>query len=126
MRLHDPLEDRKKKRKRWWTPLFGLTMAVVLAIVALMVVPLLRSVWWDLAPTLRSANRLVVQLSTDMWWGLVDVGFAFVIWLVLFGISIAVVLMSIGVDPAEQQAKKLARASFEKKVAERKKKHHRR
>ncbi|MCZ7543698.1 MAG: hypothetical protein M5R40_09250 [Anaerolineae bacterium] len=123
MRLYDPLE--KQKKKRWWTPLFGLLLAIALAVVALAIAPLLREVWMRFTPQLFSVNTLVVQLTDELWWGVVDLGVAFFIWLVLFALGIALVLTSVGVDPAEKQAKAIMREAKRRKDAQRKKKYHR-
>lgn len=118
MRLDNPLE--KKKRQKWWLPLFGLGLAISLAVLALVLAPILRDVWANTVPSLRGANAVLVHASEGLWWGAVDLGFALVLWLLMFGLSVTLVLLVIGLDPAEKQAKHEMREAARLKRAERK------
>ncbi len=124
MRLYDPME--KKRKKKWWLPLFGLLLALSLAVVALAVAPLLRVPIAGLAPKLYEANFFVFgDEAQQLWWGRVDIGLAFVMWLLLFALGMTVALAAAGKDPAEEQAKQMMIEAKRRKDAHRRKKHKR-
>lgn len=133
-RPKDPIGP-KKGTARWWMPLFGLFMAVILVVFALMVSPILRdNVWWDWAQVrdLRAENEAVIPttvkgvcsptLGEDWCWGVVDLGVSLVIFVLAFGFVMTLFFAFAGRDPAEKRAREVTRMAEKEKQAEKRRK----
>ncbi|MBN1285241.1 MAG: hypothetical protein JXB47_07580 [Anaerolineae bacterium] len=118
--------------KKWWMPLFGMVIALTLAVVALALAPSARSLWWNAATQLRDMNTKLVgpnvsvcRLGTaEPCWGVVDVGVALVVWLIVFGVAMMIVIALVGGETKEDKYSKsvMQDAESRKKASRRAKK----
>lgn len=118
--------EEKKGITKWWLPVFGLAIAVTLAVMALAIAPEARPLWWNTAPQLRDMNKPVVgprvslcrPTTDEPCWGTVDLAMALVIWLLVFAIAMLFVFALVGGESkAEKQAKEIMRQAEAKKKA---------
>ncbi len=128
-KLDDP--TKKKTTTKWWMPLVGLILALTLAVMAVAIAPSLRSVWWDNASQLQSVNDYVFSLSNVKQclkgdaecWGTVDLGMAFVIWLLSFAVLMLVFIAMVGGEaPEEKHTKEIMLQAQKRKQAEKRRK----
>jgi hypothetical protein len=126
--------DDTSRKTKWWLPAVGFLLAGALAVMVLALAPAIRSVWYDAAPQLRSANTVVFSTTknasvcfpgmqeANLCWGVVDLAVALVAWLILFGAGIFLVMAALGSDPVEKDAKRAMQIAEKKKKEARKKK----